>query len=311
MHRIIIFLLFLLGNTEMKAQNNPVFNGGVADGWANAVYSQPANSIFTGGNADGWSAFAFNQPSNAIFAGGIGDGWDSAGFAQPGNSIFFGGVGDGWDKISYAQPGNNIFLGGIGDGWSSTYRPMGPLPVHLLSFTAQKKNNSQGLLKWQTSSEQNSAWFEVERAVDAVNFEYIGRVAATGTSSQPKEYSFVDLTPEKGYNFYRLKMVDLDGSYSYTPARVILFNQPVASGIICYPNPSTGKFEIALTGFNNQEKLIINICDSRGVVILQEKINSGFQSSRKFFNLSGYPKGVYLIQAVSEGINATGKIILQ
>ena len=311
MSKILISLFGLFAPIILHAQNNAVFNGGQADGWGKAIFAQSANSIYSGGIGDGWNRTTFSQSTNSIFVGGIGDGWHQSGFAQPGNQIFNGGIGDGWDSTAFAQAGNLIYTGGIGDGWSSTYRPMGPLPIHVLSFTAQKKNNSQGLLLWQTSSEQNSAWFEVERSFDAVNFEFIGRVAASGSSNHKINYSYIDLAPHKGYNYYRLKMVDLDGSFSYTPARVLLFDQPLESGLICFPNPSTGKFEVALSGFKNQEKMIINICDSRGVVIWQEKLNPASQSSRKSFNLSGYPKGIYLIQAVSEGVQATGKVILQ
>lgn len=290
MNKLVIFLFsLLLGMANGNAQNNAVFNGGQGDGWNASVFLQPSGNIFLGGNGDGWNGFAFNQAANAIFTGGIGDGWDSTAFAQP---------------------GNNIFFGGIGDGWSSTYRPMGPLPVNILTFSAQKKKEVQGLLLWQTSSEQNSAWFEIERSADAVYFESIGRKPAAGNSNSKLNYEFTDLFPLKGYNYYRLKLVDLDGSYAYSPARVLLFDQEQDGGLICFPNPSNGKFQVELKGFSKNQQLVININNAQGIVIHQIWLNPGFDN-RLSVNLSGFPRGVYFIQAVSKDRTAAGKVILQ
>lgn len=306
-----IFLLSLFGVTVVNAQNNPVFNGGNGDGWGNTVYLQSFNNIYSGGNGDGWNTLAFSQPGNAIFTGGNGDGWDSTRYAQPWNNIFVGGIGDGWDSTRFAQPGNNIYFGGIGDGWSSTYRPTGPLPVSILAFTAQKRNEVQGVLSWQTSSELNSAWFEVERATDAVNFYPIGRVAAAGNSVNQKNYSLIDNAPLKGYNYYRLKMIDLDGSYTYSPARVLLFDHTPVPVLTCYPNPTTGKFRVSLTGFEKDGPTVININDMKGTVVWQLKWNRALNQSAITIDLSGKAKGLYFIHAVSNGRQASGKVILQ
>lgn len=67
----------MLTISDAYSQNNPIFNGGNADGWAGKSYHQPLNSIYNGGNGDGWAIGNFNQPSNHIYNGGIGDGWVS------------------------------------------------------------------------------------------------------------------------------------------------------------------------------------------------------------------------------------------
>ena len=117
-------LLLLAFSTAGLAQvNNPVFNGGAADGAAVAHYTQPTNSaIFAGGTGDGHDKDSYATPTNSsIFAGGTGDGHDKDGYTTPTNSaIFAGGTGDGHDKEGFTTPTNSaIFAGGIGDGFDS------------------------------------------------------------------------------------------------------------------------------------------------------------------------------------------------
>ena len=85
------------------------------------------------------------------------------------------------------------------------------LPIELLAFTASAFEDHIGL-KWTTGSEQMSDHFVVERSNDAIDFEPIGQLPATGNSNQQVEYGFEDRSPEHGLNYYRLRQVDIDGS---------------------------------------------------------------------------------------------------
>lgn len=286
-----------------------IFTGGNNDGWSSVNFVQAGNNIFTGGNNDGWSSVNFLQSGNNIFNGGNNDGWSNTNFLQPGNNVFNGGNGDGWNRTNFLQSGNNIFTGGEGDGWSSTYRPSGPLPVNIISFQAQKQNGSKSYLTWQTSSETNSAWFVVERSSDAVNFLPIGRVVAAGNSNNTMNYSFTDHQPLQGYNYYRLKMVDADDRFRYTPSRMLQFNNITEDKLVCYPNPTQGLVNVQLSESIRNANTVINISSENGKVVSQIRLAAGFGSPVQL-NLSGLAKGMYFIHVKSGNLNKTASVVL-
>ncbi|MEJ7611723.1 MAG: T9SS type A sorting domain-containing protein [Ferruginibacter sp.] len=296
--------------TAFAQTSNNIFTGGNGNGWNMAGFSQAVNNIFTGGNGDGWSMTGFSQAINNIFNGGNGDGWNGTSFAQGGNNIFPGGAGDGWNSTSFAQGGNNIFPGGVGDGWASAYRPMGPLPVTLLFFNARKYTATSSFLDWQTSQEVNSARFEVERSVDAVVFSRIGSVQAAGNSSIPVGYNFIDNNPVKGMNYYRLKQVDADGRFVYTPARSVRFDELNPGTVKYYPNPTNGILTIELSAANSNEVQVINIINVSGAVVNQLRIAPSAGTNMQI-DLSRYSKGTYFIQLRTATLNSTQRIILE
>ncbi len=127
----------------------------------------------------------------------------------------------------------------------------GALPVTLVSFSGQKNNENQNVLKWTTAGESDFERFEVQRSEDAVSFEKIGDVygkaanMSAGPQSVPAlaEYVFTDWSP--GYfNYYRLKMIDLDGSYAYS--RILAIENAGEQAFVgsFYPNPSSGKVRV-------------------------------------------------------------------
>ncbi|MBC7628123.1 MAG: hypothetical protein H7254_12630, partial [Ferruginibacter sp.] len=99
----------------------------------------------------------------------------------------------------------------------------GPLPVSLVDFTATKQNKVVDL-NWQTSIEQNSSYFDVEFSRDGSKFESIGKVKASISSTTYKSYSTKHLSPVNGLNYYRLKLVDVDGSSKYSAVRTVKFS---------------------------------------------------------------------------------------
>lgn len=328
-----IFLLFLFLSLGTFAQNNAIFKGGSADGWVSQNFLQSSTNIFRGGTADGWASQNIIQNNSNIFKGGSGDGWNSLNYLQAGGSnanifkggsgdgwvtlnylqsnisIFTGGISDGWDSKNYMQSNVSLFKGGTGDGWASTYRPQGTLPVTLLSFTAQKQGSLASLLLWKTSQEINSARFDVESSNDAVAFSKIGSVNAAGNSSVPVSYSFIDNNPVKGMNYYRLKQVDADGRFIYTPARLVTFDVLNPATVKYYPNPTNGILTIELSSANGNEARVINISNSIGVVVNQIKIPASVGAKMKI-DLSHYAKGTYFIQLRTATINSTERIIL-
>lgn len=325
MKHLKLSVLCLLAAMLAQAQNNAIFRGGAAggwnfgaaaqagnaifagssgDGWSMGAYQQAANTIFGGGMGDGWAVDAYAQAASNLFAGGEGDGWSFHAFAQAGNSIFNGGEGDGWHYEAYLQAGNSIFGGGQGDGWASNYRALGALPVTLLEFTA-KKEQSTARLQWQTASEQNSFRFDVQRSADGLVFETLGSVAAAGNSSRPVSYAFTDHQPRSGYNYYRLKGVDKDLRFQYSPVRSLLFDAVRVELLKAYPVPVAATLTVELPASLRNQEVMVNVVGSSGVVLQQWKASRNRLSDQKALDLSRLPAGAYSLQVVAEGYAAS------
>ncbi|MBK6978451.1 MAG: T9SS type A sorting domain-containing protein [Cytophagaceae bacterium] len=110
-----------------------------------------------------------------------------------------------------------------------------PLPVNLTNFTGKNKPTSV-FLNWSTASETNFSHFIVQKSKDAKGFENIGRIESAGFDSEKSEYSFIDEKPFAGNNYYRLKMVDKDGSEDYS--KMISVNFDGKALAVFYPNPT-------------------------------------------------------------------------
>ncbi len=128
------------------------------------------------------------------------------------------------------QIGNNLLTAGLG------VVPGGVVTVGLLNFNAAPQGKSV-YLDWQTSSEVNSHYFDVEFSIDGVKFNKIGNVAAVGNSTTTTSYNFLHTAPINGLNYYRLKQVDMDGSFKYSPIRTVKFG--TRTEVYAMPNPTT------------------------------------------------------------------------
>ena len=125
-----------------------------------------------------------------------------------------------------------------------------PLPVELVAFDA-KRSGTNTLVTWQTATENNSAGFDVEVANDGVKFRKLAFVASkSANSTTASNYSYTDIEAGKsGVRYYRLRQVDLDGQYSYSPIRAVSFagaNDAAIASLSSYPSPFTSSDQAAL-----------------------------------------------------------------
>ncbi|MCC6460296.1 MAG: hypothetical protein IT260_07480 [Saprospiraceae bacterium] len=118
-----------------------------------------------------------------------------------------------------------------------------PLPIELKTFTATARRE-QVDLEWITASEKNNAYFGVERSADGLLFSEIGRKTGAGTSFDDNTYTFSDLAPMTGLNYYRLRQVDLDGQFTYSPVRVVQIGQ--TGRLLLFPSPAVDILQIRL-----------------------------------------------------------------
>lgn len=123
------------------------------------------------------------------------------------------------------------------------------LPVELSYFGAQAENTTVKLT-WGTATEMNSDHFMVERSVDGQVYVPIGRVDAAGNSTSATHYAFSDMTATTGLHHYRLRQVDLDGQYAYSPIATVLLGGQVLTGVP-YPNPSSSEVGLDLVVAND------------------------------------------------------------
>jgi len=126
--------------------------------------------------------------------------------------------------------------------------PEVPLPVKLLQFTAVRQG-SVVRVAWATASEQNSAYFLVQRSADGRSFGDLHRVAAQGNATSRRDYATLDAAPLAGLSYYRLRQVDTDGKEAYSPVVAVRFEGPLtAPALVAYPNPAPAQgFQVLAT----------------------------------------------------------------
>lgn len=170
---------------------------------------------------------------------------------------------------------------------STTAAQEGALPVTLVDFTA-KKEGEIAQLSWSTSYETNSDFFEIQRSTDAKNWRPLDQVAAWTESSMVRRYDYTDTNPEAGANFYRLKMVDKDGSFALSKIRDLVFTKGVETTL--YPNPVLEKLKIKVDNWN----------DIAGVKLYNNQGKTFFDSanalSAREIDMKDFPSGIYMVQ---------------
>lgn len=181
-----------------------------------------------------------------------------------------------------------------------------PLPVTLVSFTAQK--NAAGseavstLLNWTTSVETNSDHFEIERSDYGKNWASIGNVVSNGESAALFNYSFKDMQPKSGENLYRLRMVDKDGTFAFSRIQSVTFDGK-NEDLSVYPNPSADK--LFIRDYNTVKD--ISVSNLNGITVHKSASVSG----NGFIDLSNLAQGIYIVKiSRANGTTSTHKIVV-
>ncbi len=223
----------------------------------------------------------------------------------PGNYIFINTAGRKlvpFDKGYYAEfkvkDFSEFWLNNGGFDYNQ------PLPVTLLSFTAKKKGSTNDVLvEWVTASESNTSHFEIELAKGNTGWQQnqfvkIGEVSSVGNSSTGQQYSFTDIeTNKSGIRYYRLKMVDIDGQYTYSAIRPVLFDQEIQWQVS--PNPSSGLFHLTCQA-EAGAAISLRAIDANGREVYRQKhIGTGFVQRLEVDLSKGLSRGIYLLEAVT------------
>jgi hypothetical protein len=186
--------------------------------------------------------------------------------------------------------------------------PDATLPIELKNFSGET-NNTVNHLKWITQSELSSSHFEIESSIDAVNFEKIGRVNAMGISNEAKQYNFNDVNPVKGINYYRLKMVDMDGTYEYSNT-LALEIQGKETTFVFFPNPTSDVVSYQFEAESN-ESLQMELINAFGQLIFSQTKTARTGTNSISINMVDLAPGAYTVRVkhISTGVTHTEKII--
>ena len=205
-----------------------------------------------------------------------------------------------WGKAVFSVPGNYKFsLTYMGEVQETFIKILNPAPLNLLSFSA-KATDEKVLLNWQTTDEANTSHFEIERGPDADNLSIIGKVMTTGNGLSGKNnYGLTDYEPASGINFYRLKMVDKDGQFTYSIIQKV--NILKMNTVRVFPNPATNI--VTLKGISKYNR--VRISSLQG----SEMLSKTFEGDELKLNISHLPAGVYLLQLGKDVFDYNVKLI--
>lgn len=183
----------------------------------------------------------------------------------------------------------------------------GPVPVTLTSFTGSYSNGVANL-KWQTSQESNSDYFEVYRSYDGKSFEQAGKEKAAGNSNMTVNYQHQDhVNASNGqYVFYKLKQVDKDGKFAFSEV-IKLSMGDVATSFKIFPNPAVNDFTVSFTSVKASNAVLM-VRNTSGQTVLSEKINVLKGSNSIQVSSSQLKSGMYYLTIVGDEINYTGKL---
>ena len=183
-----------------------------------------------------------------------------------------------------------------------------PLPVTLTYLNADCGDNGVDI-KWQTASENNSAYFAVERSLDGQNWNEIAEKTAAGNSTTLLNYLIIDEDRMTGTRYYRLNQVDKNGvSVVYGPiSSSCSFNE---MAVTVFPNPASSNVTITVqTPIAGMIELNIHAMDGKLITHSSAMIESG--SNALPFNLEGNKSGVYLVSITLNGKTSIEKLIIQ
>ncbi|MFT3912151.1 MAG: T9SS type A sorting domain-containing protein [Ferruginibacter sp.] len=189
--------------------------------------------------------------------------------------------------------GPNHSDAGLDDIWVVKLVP-DVAPVVLGNFDAIAKRPDV-LCNWKTMQEQNSSHFIVERSYDAVHFNEAGKVNAKGNSALPTGYNFIDKNAclsGAAYLYYRLKIVDVDGTYKYSSTVKVNVKYNFALNI--YPNPVVDVLTVDLTSLT-REDAVITIIDAAGKKMYQKNITIEKGKNTIPINTTFLPGDTYIL----------------
>lgn len=183
---------------------------------------------------------------------------------------------------------NNFALTGSSSNFILQNNGMSTLPLQWLSFTAQRRDD-EVQLSWSTALEYNTSDFIVQRSINGTDWIDLSTISSAGNGAH--SYDFTDITPQKGLNYYRILLKDLDGRKSYSETRTIKFESKGSSFAVLINPVQNGLLKVKAN-----LPLVVNFYNTSGQLLWKKQIQAGAQT----IDVSNYAKGTYFLEANGE-----------
>ena len=180
------------------------------------------------------------------------------------------------------------------------------LPVVLVQLLATRNSDGSIKVSWATAQEQNSSYYDIERSSDQAGWAKIGSVKAKGYASTTSNYSFNDNAPLDAVGYYRLKMVDLDGKFTYSKTVSVTDNKSKVP-LVIYSNPFRDQIRMKVN-VSRSQNLIMTVTDMMGKTYLSQSIHA--QSGDNMVNLIPQlsASGMYILRIHGDSYDQTVKL---
>ncbi|MBS1613810.1 MAG: T9SS type A sorting domain-containing protein [Bacteroidetes bacterium] len=167
--------------------------------------------------------------------------------------------------------------------------PSSPLPVKMVSFTGSLIRENEVQLNWATALEINNSHFEIERSTDTKTWVTLGEVTGNGTSTTMLNYPYIDNNATEGIAYYRLKQVDYDGAWEYSPVISVLVKDDLTN--IMEVHYSTNGV-VSITNASNYAPTSISLYNLNGATI---RNNLNMENNQLDLGSLHIPQGLYVL----------------
>ncbi|HYF29988.1 MAG TPA: T9SS type A sorting domain-containing protein [Chitinophagaceae bacterium] len=203
------------------------------------------------------------------------------------------------NKLVAATHGKGVFV-------SDLY--MARLSFELLNFSGVNKGD-HNQLSWATAMEENAQAFELERSTDGGNFRRIAAIPAANAASGSK-YNYNDddaIVKNSPVMYYRLKMIDKDGQFSYS--NIVSLRVHTGTNIIITGNPFGNELKLSLTS-GSSNVVVLKLYDAAGKLVAGKtySLNAGTHELQ-LSNLSALPRGTYVLDVQAGSKKFAYKVI--
>jgi len=240
-----------------------------------------------------------SQGNVSLIAGANGGGVSSGGWVQ--------------EFINVPDVVNTVILvlkaeqngGGDYAGWDNIeVDGTAAMPVELTSFTAKPATKRSVMLEWATASEDNNDYFAIEHSRNGVDFTEVDYVQGAGTSLVPQSYTYLHEQPAKGSNYYRLKQMDYDGAFSYSPVEVV--NLQADKRLVVTPTLASQHIQVSVSEEVSEQGGLLQVFDLSGRQVISTSLNGDV---RQQINISELPDGHYFLRLSSERVSETARFV--
>lgn len=193
--------------------------------------------------------------------------------------------------------GNNLYVDNISISGSGSV-----LPIRFISFNGYVTNSEDVQLLWKTGNEDNYQHYVVERSADGIHFSMMGTLQAKKAAQN--NYAFVDVQPADK-NYYRLKLIENNGTVSYSNIIVVSLKRQMMNAVSIFPNPVKDKLGINITAVK-AEKVTLRIMDAFGRVVITQPLQLTGGNQSLSVSTGKLSAGVYTV-----AVSINGEIISQ